>query len=189
MSKVKVFSVDLLLAIVLGLAGLFVFSGVAEAVEQGDLHNHVIRLHILGADNSRAEQALKLTLRDEVWGFVRDLVAEAPSMPHARAIIGSNLDLIEAKAERVSDGRDVQVRLVEGLPFPPMTYAHIFLPQGDYHALQIIIGEGAGDNWWCIMFPAMCLMDITQGQVAELPKEKAEEVVLRPRFRIAELFR
>ncbi|MCL2235520.1 MAG: stage II sporulation protein R, partial [Defluviitaleaceae bacterium] len=110
-------------------------------------------------------------------------------MPYARAIIAENLHLIEVEAGRVAGGGNVQVRLVEGLPFPAMTYAHIFLPQGDYHALQIIIGEGAGENWWCIMFPPMCLMDVTKGQVAELPKEKAEEVILRPRFRIAELFR
>ncbi|MCL2620725.1 MAG: stage II sporulation protein R [Defluviitaleaceae bacterium] len=190
MSKVKRFALDGLMALMIGLAVIFAFSVVGATGQQGnDWRNHVIRLHILAADNTDAEQELKLKIRDEIWGLVRDLVADAPSMPKAKTVIAENLNLIEYEATKFASGHNVTVRLVEGLGFPPMSYAHIFLPSGDYTALQIIIGEGSGDNWWCIMFPPMCLMDVTKGQVVYLSDEEYEQITLRPRFRLAEIFR
>ncbi|MCL2854003.1 MAG: stage II sporulation protein R [Defluviitaleaceae bacterium] len=190
MRRAKEWANSSLMALVFGLAGIFLFSsGMAVAGQGGDLNNYVIRLHILAEDNSQAEQQLKLDLRDGIWEFVRDLTAHASSMPAAKAIISENLTAIEERAKEISAGREIRVRLSEGLGFPSMMYGSLFLPQGQYTALQIIIGEGAGENWWCIMFPPMCLMDVTRGQVVQLSEEEAEQIILRPRLRIGSIFR
>ena len=189
MSKVKRFALDGLLALMIGLVVAFAFSMFGAMGQQGgDWRNHIIRLHILAADNTSHEQELKFKMRDEIWGFVQELLSDVPTMDKAKITIYENLELIEEKAKKLADGHDIVVGLIEGLGFPPMSYAHIFLPQGDYTALQIIIGEGAGDNWWCIMFPPMCLMDVTQGRVVELSEEEETQVILRPRLRLAEIF-
>jgi stage II sporulation protein R len=184
--------IDLLGAAVAGLAALFLFSAVAAARgTQNGLHNHIIRLHILAADNTEEEQALKLAVRDNIWFYMTELLTDAASVHDAAEIINQNLPQIKQHTEQIlyntNSNHQVQVRLAQNLPFPPTAYGTISLPQGSYKALQIIIGSGEGENWWCILFPAICLMDITQGQIAETTDPT--KLVLQPRFRIAELWR
>jgi len=187
---IKKHKTDALGAVVVGLAAVFLFSTAMAAAGQDDLRNDVIRLHILAADDSAAEQHLKLQVRDGIWEFVRDLTADARNMSQARDIISQNIERIEDEAwfllQELGSDHIVTARLTRGLPFPAMTYGTVFLPQGQYEALQIIIGNGGGENWWCIMFPPMCLMDITRGQVL---KQDSDEIVLRPTLRIASIFK
>jgi len=181
--------VDALGAVVVGLAAVFLFSSVGAMAGQDSFANEVIRLHILAADNSDAEQDLKLFVRDGVWGFVSELVADARGMDDARQIISENLERIEDEVwfllQELGSEHDVVARLVRGQPFPAMSYGTVFLPQGQYEALQIIIGGGAGDNWWCVIFPTLCVIDVTRGEVLEA---EGDNVSLRPRLRIANIF-
>ncbi|MCL2170281.1 MAG: stage II sporulation protein R [Defluviitaleaceae bacterium] len=182
--------VDMFGAVVVGLAGLFLFSSVLAAGAQGgDISNHVLRLHIMAADDSPDEIELKLALRDELWQFLSELTEDARTQAQAREIVRENIELIEDEAwfilQELGSEHIVTARLLRGLNFPAMMYGTIMLPQGDYEALQIIIGDGAGGNWWCIMFPAMCLMDITRGETVE---QDGSTVNLRPRLRISSLW-
>lgn len=192
MNKAKIwFSTNKILllgAVVLGTAWLFLYS-VALSAGQGPWHhNQVIRLHILAHDNSPEEQELKLAVRDEVWEFVDNLVKSAGNVDEARQIITENLPAITEAAQQTVNGHSVAVKFLDNLHFPATSYAGIIFPQGRYTALQIIIGEGGGGNWWCVMFPPMCLMELTQAQVNELSEEQLEQLTIRPRFKIAEVF-
>jgi len=187
---------EILGAIVAALAGLFlaatVYAASGENAHGEQVPHNIIRLHILAADDTAQEQELKLTVRDDVWGFVEDMLEGVDDKTAAKEIINRNLFRIEEKARGIlrdnGASHDVRVRLVNDLLFPPMLYGGMFfLPKGEYDALQIIIGEGAGENWWCVMFPPLCLMDITQGAVRLV--DDSGDVTLRPRFKVLELFK
>jgi len=177
--------VELLGAIVVGLVAVFLLSTAMAVAGQDDLRNNVIRLHILAHDDSDTEQNLKYIMRDEIWRLVSELVEDARGMDEARTIITNNIEKIEDTAwnllQELGSSNAVTVRMTGSLVFPPMTYGTVFLPQGQYEALQIIIGKGKGENWWCIMFPTLCLMDVTRGQLSQ---QNSDGITLRPRLRL-----
>lgn len=181
----------MLLAVVIGFAWMFLHVTAVAARDDGEMRhiNQVLRLHILPHDDSDAEQALKLAVRDGIWYYMSDIGNYATSVEQAREITAQYLPYIEAAARRIlnehDSEHDVSVQLVQNQNFPAMSYAGIIFPQGRYEALQINIGDGAGGNWWCVMFPAMCLMDVAQAEVVE--DTQLQEITVRPRFRIAEI--
>lgn len=177
--------IDFLGALVLGLAIVFLFASGQAVAGQNDVSNHVIRLHVLAHDDSEVEQSVKLLVRDAVWEVVSELVQDVRSVSQARDIIEGNLHYIEDTAWHVlqdlGSSHDARARLVQDLNFPAMTYGTVMLPQGQYQALQVVIGDGAGSNWWCIMFPPMCLMDVTRGKQVDTA---TDDITLRARFRL-----
>jgi len=180
-------------AAVIGTAWLFVFS-TALAAEPGAAphHNRVIRLHVLAHDDSAASQELKLAVRDGVWALVTDLTSDASSLHEARVIFEANLPLIQHTAQQIvarhGSPHAVTAFLLDELEFPVTSYGGLIFPQGLYSAVQIIIGDGDGGNWWCVMFPAMCLMQVSRGRVYNAEADGARTVV-RPRLRVAEMLR
>jgi len=183
----------LLMSLIIGLAWLFLHATAIAGGQGGEERhiNQVLRLHILAHDDTPQEQALKLAVRDGIWAYMGDVGSRAASLDEARDIVAENLSYIEAAAHRIvqaNGGIDhkVKAQLVQNQTFPAMSYAGIVFPQGRYEALQITIGAGEGSNWWCVMFPAMCLMEVTQAQVIETPEIALEEVIVRPRFRLVE---
>ncbi|MCL2377031.1 MAG: stage II sporulation protein R [Defluviitaleaceae bacterium] len=182
----------MLTAVILGLAWVFLHSVSIAARENSQpwFVNQVLRLHIVAHGDTPEEQALKLAIRDGIWPYLDGMTIYAANMDEARAIVSENLPYIEAAASRIIQesgaGHAVTVDLVQNQHFPTMSYGGIIFPQGRYEALQITIGDGAGSNWWCVMFPSMCMMDIARGEVIELPEEASDEIIIRPRFRLAE---
>ena len=182
----------MLLAVIIGVAWIFLHATAIAAREDGEARhvNRVLRLHILAHDDTTDEQALKLAVRDGVWAYMADVGHRAASLYEARAIVGQNLPYIEAAARQIAQkhgaDHDITVRLVQDQTFPAMSYAGIIFPQGRYEALQITIGAGRGSNWWCVMFPAMCLMEVTQAET--IAHDAPREVIVRPRFRLVEVW-
>ncbi|MCL2575411.1 MAG: stage II sporulation protein R [Defluviitaleaceae bacterium] len=181
---------NILAATIIGLAALLLFATIAAAGEPEPVWSEsVIRLHILAADNSEPEQDLKLVVRDGIWSYISVALDGVDNRNDAREVIVQNLTQIEELAQglvyEAGLQHNVTARLVQNVPFPNMVYGSIMLPASNYETLQIVIGEGSGENWWCIMFPTMCLTDVS---AAEMIPENAEKVTLRPRFRIAELW-
>ena len=183
----------ILLAVIIGMAWLFLHSTAIAGSQRGEARhiNQVLRLHILAHDDTPAEQALKLAVRDGIWAYMYDVGGRAANLDEAREIVTEYLPYIEAAARRIvqsHDGadHDITARLSQSQAFPAMSYAGIIFPQGRYEALQITIGAGDGSNWWCVMFPAMCLMEITQAETLEVAQTAPQEVIVRPRFRLAE---
>lgn len=145
----------------------------AEAT-QAQLSQNLIRLHVLANSDSQADQALKLHVRDKVLAQTNRLLEGQTSLEGAAAVLRQNLDVLaqtaagELRARGSSD--PVSVRL-ETTWFPTRQYEGISLPAGNYQALRVIIGEGAGKNWWCLLFPALTLPAVseTQAPAAALP--------------------
>jgi len=119
-----------------------------------------IRLHVVAEDDSAAAQALKLEVRDACLAEARALLAGCDSPDAAWAILGENLPALErAAADRARAlGYEGPVTARTGVfPFPDRHYGGVFVPAGDYRALRVVIGAGEGHNWWCVLYPSLCL--------------------------------
>ena len=124
------------------------------------VYDSVIRLHVLANSDSDADQALKLKVRDDVLAQTEVLLEWVTSREDARRILEENLDALEALAQatlaREGAPNTVEVTLGEEA-YPRRTYEHVALPAGEYLSLRVLIGEAEGQNWWCVLFPPMCL--------------------------------
>ncbi len=125
-----------------------------------NIRDSVFRLHILANSDSDADQALKLMVRDRLLNETAHLFEGAKSEEDAIKISNENIDFLTsvAKEEIVSKGYDYDVKISVGdADFNTRQYDNVTLPAGKYKALRVIIGEGKGKNWWCVMFPPMCI--------------------------------
>lgn len=125
-----------------------------------------IRFHVIANSDSPQDQAVKLMVRDRLLAEYGALLGQADSLGVSRHIIEERLRDIEASAQQETDrhlpGYKVRASLGH-FDFPTKAYGDMLLPAGNYEALRITIGEGKGANWWCIMFPPLCFVDITHG--------------------------
>ena len=167
------------LALLLGLA-LAALLGARLDGTQGALADKVLRLHVLANSDSQADQALKLRVRDAVLERAEGLLAGAGDRAEAEALLATHLDgLAAAGADAVGAagyGYPVTVSLEDSCWFPTRVYEDFALPAGLYTALRIEIGSGAGQNWWCVVFPPLCL-----GSVTETAAETAAQAGLTER--------
>ena len=167
------------LALLLGLA-LAALLGARLDGAQGALADKVLRLHVLANSDSQADQALKLQVRDAVLEQAEGLLAGAESRAEAETLLAAHLpSLAAAGAEAVGAagyGYPVTVSLEDSCWFPTRVYEDFALPAGLYTALRVEIGSGAGQNWWCVVFPPLCL-----GSVTETAAETAAQAGLTER--------
>lgn len=136
----------------------------AFAESRRGITEDVFRLHVIANSDSDEDQALKLRVRNAVLEASADIFGGAVSADDAKHLSEENLQLFEAAAaaEIAASGYDYPVRCEVGtVHFDRRVYGSAELPEGDYSALRVIIGEGEGKNWWCVMFPALCLPAVT----------------------------
>ena len=124
------------------------------------VYDNVIRLHVLANSDSEGDQALKLKVRDAVLAQTQELLDGVTSRDAAREILEDNLGVLKTIAEdtlaREGAANTVKVTLDEE-DYPRRTYEYATLPAGEYLSLRVMIGEAEGQNWWCVLFPQMCL--------------------------------
>lgn len=147
--KLKIWELALAAALLCGL----VFSAFAEQ-DQKELSEKLIRLHVVANSDAQADQELKLKVRDRVVEEVSALVDGAENVGQAEEIIRDNLQLIADTAAQ-GHGYEVRVSLARE-DFPTRDYDSFSLAAGEYETLRVVIGEGEGHNWWCVMFPPLC---------------------------------
>lgn len=124
-------------------------------------HTEIIRLHVIANSNSADDQALKLKVRDGVLAEY-SMAMEGGNIEAARNNIAASIGDINALAEQIiqEQGYDYTATTKLGVTYiPAKNYDDIYFPAGNYEALNIVIGEGKGDNWWCVLFPPLCLID------------------------------
>lgn len=124
-----------------------------------DIASAVFRLHVIANSNSDADQALKLKVRDRIIKETTTLFSNAKTASEAEKIAKENAFYLKkiCRSEIAANGSNQSVRLETGeYAFPQKNYGSITLPQGSYRALRVVIGEGGGKNWWCVMFPPLC---------------------------------
>ncbi len=153
------------LALLLGVA-FAALAGVWLDRSQAALADQVIRLHVLANSDSEADQALKLKVRDKVLGVAADYFVPGATLEETRATLTDHLaDIAAAGAQQVAEEGyqyPVTVSLEDNYWFPTKQYTDFALPAGEYTALRVVIGEGAGQNWWCVLFPPLCLGSVSE---------------------------
>lgn len=141
---------------------------------QREIAGKVLRFHVIANSDSPRDQELKLMVRDAVGGELSAVFAAASSKDQSRAIAASRLSQIEETAEAVlrQEGCEYEVRaILDEVDFPEKSYGGFTFPAGRYDALELVIGEGNGHNWWCVMYPNLCFFN----SVYQVVDEEAEE--------------
>lgn len=147
--------------LILGIVFTMFTSMINRTIETGnEIRSETLRLHIIANSDSAADQELKLKVRDAVLSSTGELFAEVSGKTDAILTAEHSSDDIKAIAENVikSEGYNYSVMVeVTEMWFETKSYDGFTLPAGDYDAVRIIIGEGEGKNWWCVMYPALCI--------------------------------
>ena len=140
---------------------MFLFLSNIQCTREIDT-NSLIRIHVLASSNSDTDQQLKLKVKDDVIRYLQPALKQSDSLTESRRIILSSLPQIEQTALQTlqQNGCKDTVTLQYGyFDFPVKYYGSFSLPAGNYEALRILIGEGKGRNWWCVLFPPLCFTD------------------------------
>lgn len=182
---------------------LILLIGILPVHGESEIYSDVLRLHVLANSDSKEDQALKLKVRDAILQASEPILRNCRTRDEAISAIQNHLSLLEAAASGAiaAEGRDdsVSVTLSEEV-YPTRVYESFCFPSGSYVSLRVLIGDAEGANWWCVLFPPMCL-----GAASESAAEDAlisvgltgsqyriitelDEPIYSVRFRILEVF-
>lgn len=143
-----------------------------------DLSNNILRLHVIANSDTIEDQKLKYEIRDNVINYMNSISKNITSKEEAINLIKENKeDFIQiAKETIINNGFNYDINInFSNCYFPTKNYGDITLPAGSYDAIKIEIGESKGQNWWCVMFPPLCFVDVTSGIVPEESKNIMKE--------------
>ena len=150
-----------------------------------DIANSVFRLHVIANSDSEEDQNLKYIVRDSLLNYMNSICKDCSSKQEAISIVENNKDIFEQIAiDTIKEhGYSYSVNInVGNFEFPTKNYGDISLPAGYYDALRVEIGEAKGQNWWCVMFPPLCFVDISSGVVPDESKELIENNLSQEEF-------
>ena len=166
MKKIIVSSLVLLLVF---LGGSYYYA------ENKPLQDSVLRLHVIANSDSIEDQALKIAVKNEIVKLLKDEFSAQQDVEDARELARDHIPLIQETARKVivQQGYDYPVEVKVGeYPFPIKSYGNLVFPAGEYQALRLTIGQGQGKNWWCVLFPPLCMVsDSDQGLSFDRQKE------------------
>ena len=161
-----------------------------------NLQNDVFRLHIIANSGSEQDQSLKLKIRDGILEYTSKLFAECKDRDEAIIAAKENLEDIKRFSQDMvytyGYGYKVDAYITE-MDFDTRIYEDFTMPAGKYQALRIVIGNGNGHNWWCMLYPALCIPSAQQNK-PELSLDENEIDVIsnsdkyEVKFRLVEIF-
>ena len=159
---------------------LYVFISAQSYVSavSNNLSNAVFRLHVIANSDTNKDQSLKLKVRDSLLNYMNNLCSNCSSKEEALSIATIHQEDFQKIAEQtiIDNGYNYSVKInINNFYFPTKNYGDISLPAGLYDALRVEIGEAKGQNWWCVMFPSLCFIDISSGIVDDSAKENLEK--------------
>ncbi len=170
-----------------GMALAIAFSNIGSFIDDGkeldSLRENVLRLHILANSDSDNDQRLKLCVRDALLEHSEEIFGGAESFEEARRIAEDKLELAEeiaVKALAENDCNDSVTAEVTEMYFDERTYDDITMPAGEYSALRIKIGEAEGHNWWCVMYPALCIPAAGNETAQECFTDQQQDIIYHP---------
>jgi stage II sporulation protein R len=152
---------------------------------QKDISEAVIRFHVIANSDSEEDQKIKYKVRDGVLESVQAAMEEAENKEEAEQVLASQLDVITDAANEILAGEGVSYRakaVMEETQFPEKTYGDLTFPAGTYEAVRLLLGTGEGKNWWCVMFPTLCLVDGTCEKVPKKARQKLKESLTREEY-------
>ena len=145
-----------------------------------DISDSVFRLHVIANSNSDEDQNLKYKVRDNLLNYMNNICKNCTSKEEAINIVSKYQEEFKQVALETikNEGYSYDVNITIGnFEFPTKHYGDISLPAGYYDALRVEIGEACGRNWWCVMFPSLCFVDISSGIVPEESKEELQDIL------------
>lgn len=143
-----------------------------------NLSEAVFRLHVIANSDTDEDQSLKLKVRDSLLNYMNQICSDCSTKEEAISIANAHKVDFQKIAEQtiIENGYNYSVKInIDNFYFPTKNYGDISLPAGLYDALRVEIGEAKGQNWWCVMFPSLCFIDISSGVVDDEAKENLEE--------------
>lgn len=143
-----------------------------------NIESSVFRLHVIANSDSKEDQDLKYIVRDNILTYINEISKNASTKEEVIEIAQNNIDKIKQIAQETvyENGYNYSVNIKIGnFAFPTKQYGDISLPAGFYDALRVEIGSASGQNWWCVMFPPLCFVDVSSGVVPEESKEVLQE--------------
>ena len=168
----KIFSIFLVFIICIGILVGSTNEGCLEAqlvsLNYDEIKDKLIRFHVIANSDSDEDQAVKLLVRDKVIDYINIQLKDATEVDEARNILMDNIEEVNNIAVNIlrKNGFDYEANtMISNENFPDKVYGDYLFPQGNYEAFRIIIGNGEGHNWWCVMFPPLCFVDETKGDV------------------------
>ena len=161
---------------------LFLYVGISAISyaksTSSEISNSVFRLHVLANSDSSEDQNLKYKVRDKLISYMNTICSATTSKKEAIYIAQNHLNDFQKIAEQTisENGYTYPIKVEIGnFDFPTKTYGDISLPVGSYDALRVEIGKAQGQNWWCVMFPPLCFIDVSSGIVPDESKELLKE--------------
>ena len=158
-----------------------------------DISTKVLRMHVLANSNSIDDQRLKIAVKNNILKSTRELFTDCNNLEESIEIAQSNTELIKDSAQEVikkyNKNYDVKV-YVDNEFFDVREYKDFTLPSGNYNTVKIVIGEGKGKNWWCVMYPAVCISACSDDFDKALTKEEKKLITSKkyiPKFKILEI--
>jgi stage II sporulation protein R len=145
------------------------------------ISNKLIRFHVIANSDSTEDQNLKLNVKNKVLEYIAPKLKNSKTIEESREIIMKNDLFIKELAQKIvkQSGYNYNVSTILSFEnFPVKSYGNITLPQGKYEAYRILLGNSNGQNWWCVMFPPLCFVDLAKGELAESETENAMKNVL-----------
>lgn len=152
-----------------------------------NIQDSVFRLHVIANSDSEEDQNLKYIVRDKILEYMNNIYDNTSSKEDVIHLVNENIDNIKQIAEETirENGYNYSVKLdIGNFAFPTKTYGDISFPAGFYDALKIQIGDAKGQNWWCVMFPPLCFVDVTSGIVPEESKEIMKDSLSDEEYKI-----
>lgn len=163
---------------------LFLYIGLCAIsyaqIVSNDLCDSVFRLHVIANSNSQEDQNLKYIVRDNLIEYMNSISLNCSTKQEAISIASAHLDDFKKIALETihNEGYDYDVNISIGnFEFPTKEYGDISLPAGFYDALRVEIGSAKGQNWWCVMFPPLCFVDVSSGIVPEDSKKELQNTL------------
>jgi stage II sporulation protein R len=148
-----------------------------RTLNYGEVKDSLIRFHVIANSDNEEDQQLKLKVKNKVIEYLYPFLNDSKSLDESRQIIKNKMQDVKKLAGQVIKDNNYEYRIQAELSrenFPDKSYGNITLPQGNYEAFRIIIGDGQGRNWWCVMFPPLCFVDESK---AEVEYDKTEKII------------
>lgn len=166
--------------VILILLSIFILISAISYVDavSNNIADSVFRLHVIANSDSKEDQELKLKVRDELLSYMNIISKDSTNKQETMKIAKEHKEEFKKIAEKVieENGYNYTVNVQVGkADFPTKYYGDITLPAGTYDALKVQIGDAKGQNWWCVMFPPLCFVDVSTGIVPENSKQELKQ--------------
>lgn len=187
-SRKRTYSLPIfIVSIIIGLAYSYITSkpnNDISTIQQGISHK-IIRFHVIANSDSDADQALKLKVKEAVVNYTAELLCNSKSISETEDLLSSHINDIISIANNVISENDYDYPVTAEITdtyFPTKSYGSYTFPPGTYRAFQIKIGEAKGKNWWCVLYPPLCFIDISHGTVNPESEELLKETLTTDEF-------